>query len=134
MRLPEGLEVDGERALGEDPRKWQLRLLMGLYGINQGPRISVLKLHSVLTKICFERIDYPVYVYRRNNVEIIMPIHVDDLLIPPMPSRRSNPISLPTSKFMIRAPRLLSSVPTAYPSLAMSSQFNMSECNPVLHR
>jgi len=83
MKVPEGLEVDGEPALGEDPKKWVLRLLKGLYGIKQGPRIWVLKLHSVLTEIGFERTDcdYSVYIYRRNNVKVILLIHVDDLLI-----------------------------------------------------
>jgi hypothetical protein len=42
-----------------------------------------LKLHEVLTKIGFDRTDcdYSVYVYRRDDVKIIVPIHVDDLLI-----------------------------------------------------
>jgi len=83
MKIPEGLEVDVEPAPGEDPKRWVLRLLKGLYGIKQGPRIWALKLHSVLTKIGFERIDcdYSVYVYRRGDTKIIVPIHVDDLLI-----------------------------------------------------
>jgi hypothetical protein len=45
MRIPEGLEVDGEPALGEDLKKWVLWLLKGLYGIKQGPCIWALKLH-----------------------------------------------------------------------------------------
>jgi hypothetical protein len=53
MRIPEGLEVDGEPAPGEDPKKWVLQLLKGLYGIKQGPRIWALKLHSVLTETRF---------------------------------------------------------------------------------
>jgi hypothetical protein len=83
MRIPEGLEVDGEPAPGEDPKKWVLRLLKGLYGIKQGRHIWALKLHSVLTQIGFEHTDcdYSFYVYRRGNIKIIMPIHIDDLLI-----------------------------------------------------
>ena len=83
MKIPEGLEVDGEPAPGEDPKKWVLRLLKGLYGIKQGPRIWALKLHSVLSEIGFERTDcdYSVYIYRRDDVKVILPIHVDDLLI-----------------------------------------------------
>ena len=58
-------------------------LLKGLYGIKQGPRIWALKLHSVLTDIGFERTDcdHSVYVYRRGDVRIMLPIHVDDLLL-----------------------------------------------------
>src|SRR5260370_23953433 len=83
MRIPEGLKVEGELGPGEDPKRWVLWLLKGIYGIKQGPRIWALKLHSVLTTIGFERIDcdHSVYVYRRDNARIIMPIHVDDLLI-----------------------------------------------------
>lgn len=83
MKIPEGLEVDGEPLPGEDPKRWVVRLLKGLYGIKQGPRIWSLKLHSVLTSIGFERTscDYSVYVYHRDGVRIFVPIHVDDLLI-----------------------------------------------------
>lgn len=58
-------------------------LLKGLYGIKQGPRIWALKLHSVLTNISFEQTDcdHSVYVYQRGNNCIILPIHVDDLLL-----------------------------------------------------
>jgi hypothetical protein len=83
MRIPEGLEVDGEPAPGQDPKKWVLRLLKALYGIEQGSRIWALNLHSGLTQIGSERTDcdYSVYVYSRGNVKIIIPIHLDDLLI-----------------------------------------------------
>ena len=33
MKIPEGLEVDREPALGEDLKRWVLQLLKGLYGI-----------------------------------------------------------------------------------------------------
>lgn len=83
MRVPEGLKVEGEPRPGEDPKRWVVRLLKGLYGIKQGPRIWVLKLHSVLTSIGFERTDcdYSVYIYCRSDIRIMMPIHVDDLLL-----------------------------------------------------
>ena len=83
MRIPEGFVVEGEPCDGEDPRRWVVRLLKGLYGIKQGPHLWALKLHSVLVSIGFERIDcdYSVYVYRRRDVKIFMPIHVDDLLV-----------------------------------------------------
>jgi len=84
------------RAIGEDPRRWVVRLLKGLYGIKQGPRIWALKLHSVLTDIGFERTDcdHPVYVYQRGGVRIILPIHVIDLplwLLKPVPTHGENP-------------------------------------------
>jgi transposase InsO family protein len=83
MKIPEGLEIDGEPRPGENPRRWVVRLLKGLYGIKQGPRIWALRLHSVLTSIGFERTDcdYSVYVYRRGDVRVMVPIHVDDLLL-----------------------------------------------------
>jgi Reverse transcriptase (RNA-dependent DNA polymerase) len=54
-----------------------------LYGIKQWPRIWALRLHSVLTDLGFERTDcdYSVYVYQRGDVRILLPIHVDDLLL-----------------------------------------------------
>jgi len=54
MKIPEGLEVEGNPQPGEDPKCWVVRLLKGLYGIKQGPQIWALKLHSVLTNIGFE--------------------------------------------------------------------------------
>ena len=83
MRIPEGFEVEGEPRDGEDPKRWVVRLLKGLYGIKQGPRLWALKLHSVLTTLGFQRIDcdYSVYVYKRDGVKVFMPVYVDDLLI-----------------------------------------------------
>ena len=83
MRVPDGLEVEGDLQPGEDLKQWVVRLLKGLYGIKQGPRIWALKLHSVLTDIGFERTDcdHSVYVYQCGNDRIVLPIHVDDLLL-----------------------------------------------------
>ena len=80
MKIPEGLSVEGDPTPDEDPKRWVVRLLKSLYGIKQGPRIWALKLHSVLTKIGFKRTDcnHSVYVYRQDNVQILLPIHVDD--------------------------------------------------------
>src|SRR5258708_40261117 len=82
MKIPDGLEVDGDPKAGEDPKRWVVRLLKGLYGIKQGPRIWALKLHSVLTDLGLERTDcdYSVFVYRRGDVRI-MGARVDDLLL-----------------------------------------------------
>ena len=38
MKIPECFEVDGEPQAGEDPKRWVVRLLKGLYDIRQGPR------------------------------------------------------------------------------------------------
>ena len=83
MKIPEGLEVEGDPWPGEDPKQWVVHLLKGLYGIKQGLCIWALKLHSVLTSIGFECIDcdYSVYVYQRGDDCIMMPIHIDDLLL-----------------------------------------------------
>jgi len=83
MRIPEGLKVEGEPGPGEDLKRWVLQLLKGLYGIKQGPHIWALKLHLVLMAIGFKQIDsdHSVYVYQCDNTRIIMPIHVDNLLI-----------------------------------------------------
>jgi hypothetical protein len=83
MRIPEGLEVEGDPQPGEDPKRWVVCLLKGLYGIKQGPCIWALKLHSVLSTISFEQIncDHSVYVYQRGDVQVMMPIHIDDLLL-----------------------------------------------------
>jgi predicted RNA binding protein YcfA (HicA-like mRNA interferase family) len=78
MKLPEGLEAD---VVGS--KCWALRLLKGIYGIKQGPRIWSMKLHKVLTEIGFHRLqcDHSVFVYQRDDVRIIIPVHVDDLIL-----------------------------------------------------
>ncbi len=83
MRIPEGFEVEGKLHDGEDPKRWVVRLLKGLYSIKQGPHLWALKLHSMLTMLGFQRIncDYSVYVYRHDGVKVFMPVYVDDLLI-----------------------------------------------------
>ncbi len=83
MRIPEGFKVKGKPHEDEDPKRWVVRLLKGLYGIKQGPCLWVLKLHSVLTMLGFQRIDcnYSVYVYLHDSVKIFMPVYVDDLLV-----------------------------------------------------
>ena len=65
LKIPEGLEVNGERLPGEDPKRWVVRLLKSLYGIKQGPHIWYLKLHSTFASISFRRTncDYSVYIY-----------------------------------------------------------------------
>ncbi len=75
--------MEGDPAPGEDLKCWVVHLLKGLYGIKQGPQIWVLKLHLVLTDIGFECTDcgHSIYVYRQGTVRILLPIHVDNLLL-----------------------------------------------------
>jgi len=83
MKILDGLNVEGDPGPGEDPKHWVVQLLKGLYSIKQGPHIWALKLHSVLLGIGFERTDWDhsVYVYRHGEVCIMLPIHVNDLLL-----------------------------------------------------
>jgi hypothetical protein len=78
MRKPEGVEMPGFE--GPD---WVLQLLKGLYGIKQGPRLWSQKLHTALSEIGFHRLecDHSVFVYERDGVKIVVPVHVDDLVL-----------------------------------------------------
>lgn len=79
MKVPGGLEVDGDLQPGEDPRRWVVQLLKGLYGIRQGP--TYMAVEALFRIGC----DYSFYLYfyrhRCNEIRIIMPIRVDDLLL-----------------------------------------------------
>jgi transposase InsO family protein len=78
MEIPEGLGVENGRG-----DKWVLELLKGLYGIKQGPRIWSKKLHKELDDMGFVRLDcdHSVFVYERDGTKLIIPVHVDDLII-----------------------------------------------------
>lgn len=78
MKIPEGVEIQG--ASGND---WVLKLLKGLYGIKQGPRIWSKKLALELSKLGFNRLecDHSVFIYERDDIKVIVPVHVDDLVI-----------------------------------------------------
>ncbi|CCA67899.1 hypothetical protein PIIN_01770 [Serendipita indica DSM 11827] len=80
MQPPEGLTIHGD---SDGSHQWVLRLLKGLYGIKQGPRLWSVKLHRVLSEIGFKRLecDHSVFVYQRDGVRIIIPVHVDDLIL-----------------------------------------------------
>ena len=150
MRIPEELKVEGEPEPGEDPKRWVLRLLKGLYGIKQGPRIWALKLHSVLTTIGFKWIDcnHSVYIYRRGDARIIMPIHVDDLLIASNSKSELATVKSelaanfkihdqgPTKSILgikIERDWQARSISLSQPGYieSMLEQFGMTECNPV---
>jgi transposase InsO family protein len=151
MRIPEGLSVDGDPAPGEDPKRWVVQLLKGLYGIKQGPRIWSLKLHSVLTGIGFERTDcdHSVYVYRRGDVRILMPIHVDDLLLASNSRQALQSVKTelgshfklhdqgPATSILgmkIVRDRTARSISLSQPGYIRSilEDFHMSDCNPAL--
>lgn len=78
MTKPEGVEIPGF----EGP-EWVLQLLKGLYGIKQGPRLWSKKLHTALAEIGFRRLecDHSVFVYEREGVRVVVPVHVDDLVL-----------------------------------------------------
>jgi len=151
MKIPDGLEVEGDPWPGEDPKRWVVRLLKGLYGIKQGPRIWALKLHSVLTSIGFERIDcdYSVYVYRRGDDRIMMPIHVDDLLLASNSKAAIQRVKSdltthfkihdqgPTTSILgikIERDRAARTISLSQPGYVDSilEQFGMADCNPSL--
>lgn len=78
MQKPEGVEFPGFEG-----SEWVLQLLKGLYGIKQGPRIWSKKLHTVLSEIGFQRLesDHSVFIYERDGVKMVVPVHVDDLVL-----------------------------------------------------
>jgi len=150
MKIPDGFEVEGELRDGEDPKRWVVRLLKGLYGIKQGPRLWALKLHSVLSSIGFQRIDcdYSVYVYRRGDVKIFLPIHVDDLLLASNSSTAIQKVKTDLSAHFtihdlgpvksilgirIERDRAARSISLSQPGYIQSilDDFNMHDCNPV---
>lgn len=78
MKIPEGVEIEGVQG-----SEWVLKLLKGLYGIKQGPRIWSKKLNDELSKLGFTRLecDHSVFLFERDDVKLIVPVHVDDLVI-----------------------------------------------------
>jgi len=78
MKIPDGVEIEGAQG-----REWVLRLLKGLYGIKQGPRIWSKKLNHELSKLGFNRLecDHSVFIFERDDLKLIVPVHVDDLVI-----------------------------------------------------
>ena len=150
MRIPDGFEVEGEPRDGEDPKRWVVRLLKGLYGIKQGPRLWALKLHSVLSSIGFQRIDcdYSVYVYRRNDIKVFLPIHVDDLLLASNSSAALKKVKAdlaaifaihdqgPVTSILgikVERDRNARTISLSQPGYIKSilEEFNMADCNPA---
>jgi hypothetical protein len=58
-------------------------LFESLYGLKQASRVWNKKLHSVLVSLGFKQLesDKSVYIYQKDGVFIIMPIHVDDITL-----------------------------------------------------
>jgi len=150
MKIPEGFEVEGEPHEGEDPKRWVVHLLKGLYGIKQGPRLWALKLHSVLSSIGFHRIDcnYSIYIYRRGDVKIFMPVYVDDLLLASNSREAIRRVKAdlathfqlhdqgPATSILgvkIEHDRTTHTISLSQPGYIQSilEDFNMADCNPV---
>jgi hypothetical protein len=57
------------------------KLLRSLYGLKQASRVWNKELHAALSEMGFTRLqsDHGIYVYKRDDVRIIVPVHVDDL-------------------------------------------------------
>jgi len=72
-RIPKCLDKDGTR----------VEIVGNWYGLKQGPRIWNDQLNTILLKIGFERCPvHPcLYARRRNNVHILIGVHVDDGLM-----------------------------------------------------
>jgi hypothetical protein len=105
----------------------------------------------VLTKIGYEHVDcdYSVYVYRHNNIKVIMPIYIDDLLIAlnlhdTIQKVKSNLASHfkihdqgPTTSILgikVKCDHPNQTISLSQPSYIklILKQFSMMECNPVL--
>lgn len=75
MKQPEGFVQHGPH--------YVCRLHKSLYGLKQSARQWNKKLHATLVSIDFKRLesDRSIYLYRRGNVRIIMPIFIDDITL-----------------------------------------------------
>ncbi len=76
MEQPEGFEEKG--------KEWVWHLFKSLYGLKQAGREWHKKLHVILTNaIGFEQVKckYSIWVYKREDEHIIIPVFVDDMTI-----------------------------------------------------
>ena len=76
MRQPKGYEVEGKEG-------WVWKLHKALYGLKQGGREWYAVIDGFFQELGFTRAyaDHCVYILRRSNTLIIIPLYVDDLLI-----------------------------------------------------
>ncbi|HVH78874.1 MAG TPA: reverse transcriptase domain-containing protein, partial [Stellaceae bacterium] len=75
MKQPVGFEQFGP--------DYVCKLNRSLYGLKQAARVWNQKLHSTLLNMGFKRLDADrsIYLYVRDDVRIVMPIHVDDITL-----------------------------------------------------
>ncbi|KAG5715319.1 hypothetical protein E4T56_gene14598 [Termitomyces sp. T112] len=85
MKFPEGFPEDVLPDIKHQPGKGDVcaKLLKSIYGLKQGANLWHKCMHEVFLSIGFSHItsDPCIYVYIRNNVRIIIPIHVDDMTL-----------------------------------------------------
>ena len=75
MKLPQGFQASGSNKV--------CRLHKAIYGLRQTPRCWFAKLTTALKRFGFHHsyVDYSLFVYSKENVELRVLIYVDDLLI-----------------------------------------------------
>ncbi|SJL14967.1 uncharacterized protein ARMOST_18444 [Armillaria ostoyae] len=75
LEQPEGFETKG--------KDWVLRLFKSIYGLKQAGREWHKKLHGVMTEMGFDRVrcEHSVWVYKKDDARIIVPVFVDDVTI-----------------------------------------------------
>ena len=72
MRLPEGMNPESV-----------VKLQASIYGLKQGARQWLKKLHSILSSMGFERVmvEQACWTYGKDETRIIVPTHIDDMTI-----------------------------------------------------
>lgn len=80
MDLPEGWEALGLPGL---EKHWVLQLVKAIYGLKQSPRQWHKKMDEILQLFGFIKIksDSAIWIYRKEDVRIILPVYVDDMKI-----------------------------------------------------
>jgi hypothetical protein len=75
MKQPEGFEVGGPDHV--------CKLVKSLYGLKQAGRVWNKTLHSALSSMGFNRVqsDHGLYIYLRDDVRLLMPVFVDDIML-----------------------------------------------------
>ena len=81
--LEEEVYIEQPEGFHQGAKDEFLRLLKGLYGLKQSPRIWHKKLHKVLVGLGFKQVrcDHSIWVYEKDGMRIILPVFVDDMTI-----------------------------------------------------
>lgn len=81
--LDEEIYMQQPEGFAQGPPGTVLRLGRPIYGLKQAGRMWNRKLHKVLTSMGFRRLDSDrsVYIYSKDEIRIIIPVHVDDLTL-----------------------------------------------------